>query len=95
MGDVDSPLALQTFHIVASSVDGNPLCTTAQKAKAAPVSNAHEEVQIQSQRFGAGENPATPAVLVAQFDFIRSTTDDLAQFLTVEQHVLLLETPRV
>jgi hypothetical protein len=88
MGDVCSSLAFQALRCMASEVDVKLLCTTAQKSNAAPVSDAHEEVQIQCERLGARENPAATSVLIAELDFVSSASDDLAQFLTIEQHAV-------
>jgi hypothetical protein len=72
---------------VASGVDCEHLCTPAQKSKPAPISDTHKKVQIQGERFGTGENPATAPVLIPELDFVWSAADDLAQFLTFKQHV--------
>ena len=59
---------------------------TAKKSNAAPVSDANKEIQVQGQRVDAGEDPATASVFIAEFDFVGSAFDDLAQFLTVKKH---------
>ena len=63
------------------------LCPTTQKSNAAAVSDPYKEVQIQGERIGAGEDPATTSIFVAEFDFVGSALDDLAQFLTVKKHL--------
>ena len=57
MSDVYFGLTLQALRCVASGVERKPLCTTAQESNAAPVSDAHEKVQIQGERFGDWKGP--------------------------------------
>jgi hypothetical protein len=52
--------------------------TPAQKSNAAPVSDAHEEIQIQGERLSTGKNPATTAMLIAKLYHVRSAVDNLA-----------------
>ena len=80
MSDVYFGLAFQALRCVASGVECKLLGTPAQKSNAAPVSDAHEEVQIQGERLSAGKNPATAAILIAKLDYVRSAADNLAQF---------------
>jgi hypothetical protein len=87
MSDVYSCLVLQTVRCAAAGVDGELLSTTAQESNAAPVADAHKKVQVQDKSFGAGEEPAAATVLIAQLDFVRSPADDLAQPLTLKEHV--------
>jgi len=87
MSDVHFCLALQALRCVAAGVECKLLGTTAQKSNAAPVSDAHKEVQVQSERVPTGEGPVTASVLIAELDFVRSTGDELAQFLTFKYHV--------
>jgi len=87
VSDVYSGLAFQAPRRMASGVDHEFLCATAQESNAAPVSDANKQVQIHGERFGTGEDSATTPVLITQFDFVRSATDDLAQFFTLDQHV--------
>jgi hypothetical protein len=84
VGDVYSCLALQALRCVASGVNGESLRATTQESNAAPVANADEQVQIHIERFGSGENPATAAVIISQFDCIRSAFDQLSQFCTMK-----------
>ena len=88
MSDVYFGLAFQALRCVASRVECELPGTPAQKTNAAPVSDAHENVQIQGERLGAREDPATTPVLIAQFHLVRSAADELAQFLTLKQHVV-------
>src|SRR5947207_2254763 len=87
MSDICFGLAFKALRCVASGVKCELLCTTAQKSNAAPVSDAHEEVQIQGERVGDGEEPATAPVPIAELDFARSAGDKLAQLLTFKNHV--------
>jgi hypothetical protein len=66
---------------VASGVECKLLCPIAQKSNAAPVSDSHEKLKIQSQRLGAGENPATAPVRISELDVVRSAGKDFAEFL--------------
>jgi hypothetical protein len=88
MSDVFSCLALQTLRCLTSSADGKLPRATAQESNAAPVADAHEQVQIQGKCFGAREIPAIAAVLIPELDCIRSAAYGLSKFLTVEQHYL-------
>ena len=87
MGDAYSCLALQTLRCVAAGVDGKLPCTTAQESNATQVADAYKEVQIQGETFGAGEESAAAPVIIAQLDFVRSPADDVAELLTLKQHV--------
>jgi hypothetical protein len=87
MGDVRPGLAFQALRCMASSVDCKHLCAPAQKSNAAPVPDTHKKVQIQEERFGTRENPATAPVFIPELDLVWSAADDLAQFLTFKQHV--------
>jgi hypothetical protein len=87
MGEVYSGFVFQTLRSVASRVDHKLPGTPAQKPNAPPVSDAHKKVQIQGERFVTGKDSATAAVLIAELHFVRSAADDLAQFLTIKQHV--------
>jgi hypothetical protein len=88
MGEVYSGFAFQAPRGAASVVDYKLPGTPAQKPNAAPVADAHKKVQIQGERLGTGKDPATAAVLIAELDFVSSASDDLAQFLTIEQHAV-------
>ncbi|MGA7414547.1 MAG: hypothetical protein WBW33_29020 [Bryobacteraceae bacterium] len=77
MGDVDAVLIFRASRSAASRVDDKLLCATAQKSNSAPVSNAHEEIQIQGERLWTGKKPATAAILVPEFDFAWSSADNL------------------
>jgi hypothetical protein len=87
MGDVYVRFALQSLRCVTSGVEHEPLCTTTQESNAAAVADAHKNVHIQGESFGLGEKPAATPVLIAQFDLVRSATDDLAQFFTLKKHI--------
>jgi hypothetical protein len=87
MSDVCFTLAFWLLRGVAAGIEGELLRPTAQKSNAAAVSDPDKEVQIQGERIGAGEDPATTSIFVAEFDFVGSAFDYLAQFLTVKEHV--------
>ena len=78
MSDVDFGLAFQAVRCVASGVECKVPGTPAQKANAAPVPDAHEQVQIQGQRLSTGKDPATAAMLIAKLYPVRSAVDNLA-----------------
>jgi hypothetical protein len=84
MSDMYSALAFQALRCVASCVECELLCTTAQKSNAAPVADAHKQVQIQGERLRAGKAPAATSARIAELDFIWGSADDLAKFLTFE-----------
>lgn len=87
MSDVYPSFACQSLRCAAPSVECKFPCTPTQKSNAAAVPDANKKVQIQGECLGIGNDPATPSVLIAEFNVIWSVTDDLAQFLTVKQHV--------
>jgi hypothetical protein len=78
MSDVYIGLALQALCRMASGVGCEIPGTPAQKSNAAPVSDAHEEIQIQGERLSTGKNPATTAMLIAKLYHVRSAVDNLA-----------------
>jgi hypothetical protein len=78
MSDVYFGLALQSLCRMASGVECEVPSTPAQKSNAAPVSDAHEEIQIQGERLSTGEDPTTAAILIAKLYYVRSAVDNLA-----------------
>ena len=78
IGDVYSGIIFRASRSAASRVDGKPLCATAQKSNAAPVSNADKKVHIQGLGFSAGQEPAKTSELILEFDLVRRSTDDVA-----------------
>jgi hypothetical protein len=86
MSDVKSAFPFQALRGVASGVECKLLCTTAQKPDAASVSNANKQVQIQGERLGTGEDPATTPVLILGLDCIPSARDKLAQVFSLNFH---------
>ena len=84
MGDIHSDFVFQALRCAAPGVDCELLGLPAQKSKPAPVSHTHEKVKIKSERLSAREDPAKPPVLIAEFDIVGSTGDDLTQLLTGE-----------
>jgi hypothetical protein len=87
MGDVHSVLAFQPMRCMASGVECELPGTPTQKSNAASVSDAHKEVQVQSERIRTSESPVTAAVLITKLDLVRRAVEDLAQFLTFKKHV--------
>jgi hypothetical protein len=78
MSDVHFGLALQALCCMASGVECVPPGAPAEKSNAAPVSDAHEKVQIQSERLSTGKDPATAAILIAKLYHVRSAVDNIA-----------------
>jgi hypothetical protein len=78
MSDVYFGLALQSLRCVASGAECELPGTPAEKSNAAPVSDAHEKVQIQSERLSSGKNPGTAAILIAKLYHVRSAVDHIA-----------------
>ena len=64
---------------MASGVERKLLGAAAQESNAAQVSDADEQIQIQRECFGAGKRSVATPVCVAEFDFVRSAGDKVAQ----------------
>jgi hypothetical protein len=90
MSDVQLTVTLQALRRVASGIKCKCLGAATQKSNAAPVSDAHEQGQIQGERVRAGEEPATASVRIAEFDFVGSVGDYLTQFFTLEKHAWVI-----
>src|SRR5689334_21629494 len=87
VSDVYFCATLQTLRGMASGVECESLCTTTQESNPAAIADAHKRVHIQGESFGVGEKSAATPMLIAQFDLVRSATDDLAQFFILKKHV--------
>jgi hypothetical protein len=87
MSDVYLAITFQALCRMASGVERKLLSAAAQESNAAPVSDANKQAQIHRESFGTGQDSATTAVFITQFDSVRSASDDLAQFFTLDQHV--------
>ena len=87
MSDACSGLTCKAAGCVASCVERRLRCTTPQESNSTPVSYAHEKVQIQIKGLSARQSLATAAVLILALDDVWGAGDDLAQFLTFEEHV--------
>jgi hypothetical protein len=87
MSDVYSRLVLQALRCVASGVGGKLLGTPAEKSNTAPVADTYKKGQIQGKSFDTRKDPTAASVLIAKLDFVRSPAEDLAQFLTIKQHI--------
>ena len=51
---------------MTAGVERKRLGSPPHKSNAAPVSDAHEKVQIQDERLGTGKDPTTAAVLIRE-----------------------------
>src|ERR1700733_730586 len=87
MGNIYSGLTFQALSCPASSIDSKLLSSPAEKPNPVPIPDSYKQVEIQRQRSVSPKDPAIASVFIAQLDPARSATDDLAQFLAVEQHV--------
>jgi hypothetical protein len=86
MSDVYLAITFQALCRMAPGVQRKLLGAAAQESNAAQVSDADEQIQIQRERFDAGNRPVATPVYVAKLDFVRRAGDELAQLLTLEQH---------
>ncbi|MBM3393742.1 MAG: hypothetical protein FJY37_03710 [Betaproteobacteria bacterium] len=92
--DVYLSFALQTLCRMATGVEDKLPRPTAEEFNAPSVSDTNEKIWVEGKGLRSGKHPETTPVVIAQFDSVRSAADDLAQFLSIEQHDLC-GTPRV
>lgn len=72
----------------AARLEFVPLGSKPQKPNAVTISDAYEQIEVESECLIRGQEPAAPAIFVAKLNRVLGTTEHLTQFSPIEQHVV-------